>query len=85
MIEIARSLRRDSVSSRVQRYQDKAKECERMAEKAKGREAAFLVKDARQWRDLAMQAEHWELVRGSMTESLRELQRTRLLLNGLGD
>jgi hypothetical protein len=66
------------VSPRVQRYLDKAKECERMAVKAKGREAAFLTNDARQWRDLAKQAEHWERVRGSMTESLRELQSKRL-------
>jgi hypothetical protein len=66
------------VSFRVQRYLDKAKECERMAVKAKSREAAFLAKDARQWRDLAKQAEHWERVRGSMTESLRKFQSTRL-------
>lgn len=66
------------MSSRVQRYLDKARECERMAAKAKSREAAFLANDARQWRELAKQAEHWEHVRGSMTESLRELQQTRL-------
>jgi hypothetical protein len=74
------------VSTRVQRYLDKAKECEHMAAKAKSREAAFLINDARQWRDLAKQAEYWERVRGSMTENLRELQqRTRLPLIGLGD
>jgi hypothetical protein len=66
------------VSSRVQRYLDKAKDCEHMAAKANSREAAFLVNDARHWRDLAKQAEHWEHVRGLMTESLRELQRIRL-------
>jgi hypothetical protein len=57
------------MSSRIQRYLDKARECERMAAKAKSREAAFLANDARQWRELAKQAEHWEHVRGSMTES----------------
>ena len=66
------------MSPRVQRYLDKAKECERMAAKAKSREAAFLAKDARHWRDLAKQAEHWESVRGSMTEGLRQLQSARL-------
>ena len=66
------------MSPRVQRYLDKAKECERMAAKAKSREAAFLAKDARHWRDLAKQAEDWERIRGSMIESLRQLQSTRL-------
>jgi hypothetical protein len=73
------------VSSKVQRYLDKANECEHMAAKAKSREAAFLANDARQWRDLAKQAKHWDRVRGSMTENLRELQCTRLPLIGLGD
>ena len=66
------------MSSRIQRYLDKAKECERIAARAKSREATFLANDARQWRELAKQAEHWERVRGSMTESLRELKQTRL-------
>jgi hypothetical protein len=73
------------VSPRVQRYLDKAKECERMAAKAKSREAAFPAEDARHWRDLAKQAEDWENVRGSMTESLRQLQSTRLPTIELND
>jgi hypothetical protein len=73
------------VSSRVQRYLDKGTECERMAAKAKSREATFLADDARQWRELAKQTEHWEHVCGSMTESLRELQQTRLPPIALGD
>jgi hypothetical protein len=66
------------VSPRVQRYLDKAKECERMAAQAKGRDAACLAKDARHWRDLAKQAEDWERVRGVMTENLHQL-RSKLL------
>jgi len=62
------------VSPRVQRYLDKAKECERMAAQAKSREAAFLAKDARHWRDLAKQAEDWERVRGVMTQNLHQLK-----------
>jgi hypothetical protein len=68
----------DGVSPRVQRYLDKAKECERMAAQAKSREAAFLTNDAKHWRDLAKQAENWERVRGVMTESLQQL-RSKLL------
>jgi hypothetical protein len=76
--DIVLEARRDCVSSRVQRYLDKAKECGRMAAKAKSREAAFLAKDDGHWRDPAKQAEHWERVRGSMTESICQLQSTRL-------
>jgi len=65
------------VSPRVQRYLDKAKECERMSAQAKSRQAAFLAMDAKRWRDLAKQAEHWERVSDLMTESLRQLQSTR--------
>ena len=71
-------LRRDRVSPRVQRYLDKAEECERMAAQAKNREAAFLTNDARHWRHLAKQAEDWERVRDVMTESLHRL-RNKLL------
>jgi hypothetical protein len=66
------------MSPRIQRYLDKAEECEHMAAQAKSREAAILAKDAMQWRDLAKQAEHWEHVRGLMTESLRQFQSSRL-------
>jgi len=66
------------VSPRVQRYLDKANECERMAAQAKSREAAFLAKDATHWRDLAKQAEDWERVRGAMTEAIHQ-RRNKLL------
>lgn len=62
------------MSPRVQRYLDKAKECERMAAQAKTRDAAVLTNDARHWRDLAKQAEDWERVRGVMTENLHQLR-----------
>ena len=67
------------MSPRVQRYLDKAKECERMAAQAKKRQADFLTQDARQWRDLARQAEYWERVRDMMPENLRRIQSTPLL------
>jgi hypothetical protein len=67
------------VSPRVERYLDKAKECERMAAQAKKRQAAFLSRDAQQWRDLARLAEHWESVRDMMPENLRRNQSTPLL------
>jgi hypothetical protein len=79
------TLWREVVSPRVQRYLDRAEECEDMAAKAKGREALFLTKDASHWRDLARQAEDWERVRDSMTENLRQLQITRLVPIELGD
>lgn len=41
-----------------------------MAADAKKRQAAFLAQDARQWRDLARQAEHWERVRDMMPKNL---------------
>ena len=66
------------MSPRVQRYLDKANECDRMAAQAKSREAAFLAKDAMHWRDLAKQAEDWERVRGAMTEAIHQL-RNKLL------
>ena len=66
------------MSPRVQRYLDKAKECERVAAQAKSRESIFLTDDARHWRDLAKQAEDWERVRGLMIESLHQL-RSKLL------
>jgi hypothetical protein len=66
------------VSPRVERFLDKAKECERMAAQAKSREAAFLTNDARHWRNLAKQAEDWERIRGAMFESLHQL-RSKLL------
>ena len=58
------------MSPRVEHYLDKARECDRMAADAKKRQAAFLVQDARQWRDLARQAEHWERVRDMMPKNL---------------
>jgi hypothetical protein len=68
------------VSPRVERFLENAKECERMAAQAKKRQAAdFLAQDARQWRDLARQAEHWERVRDMMPENLRRNQSTPLL------
>jgi uncharacterized protein YnzC (UPF0291/DUF896 family) len=67
------------VSPRVERYLDRAKECERMAAQAKKRQADFLTQDARQWRDLARQAEYWERVRDMMPENLRRIQSTPLL------
>jgi hypothetical protein len=67
------------VSPRIERYLDKAKECERMAAQATQRQAAFLSKDAQQWRDLARQAEYWESVRDMMPENLRRNQSTPLL------
>jgi hypothetical protein len=66
------------VSHRVERFLEKAKECERMAAQAKKRQADFLAQDARQWRHLAKQAEDWERVRGVMTENLHQL-RSKLL------
>jgi hypothetical protein len=77
--EWVRSLRRGRVSPRIERYLDKAKECERMAAQAKKRQADFLTQDARQWRDLARQAEYWERVRDMMPENLRRIQSTPLL------
>jgi hypothetical protein len=78
--EWVRSLRRERVSPRVERFLENAKECERMAAEAKKRQAAdFLAQDARQWRDLARQAEHWERVRDMMPENLRRNQSTPLL------
>lgn len=77
--EWVRSLRRDRVSPRVERFLEKAKECERMAAQAKKRQADFLAQDARQWRDLARQAEYWERVRDMMPENLRRNQSTPLL------
>jgi hypothetical protein len=62
------------VSSRVERFLENAKECERMAAQAKKRQADFLARDARQWRDLARQAEYWERVRDMMPENLRRNQ-----------
>jgi hypothetical protein len=67
------------VSPRVERFLEKAKECERMAAQAKERQADFLAQDARQWRDLATQAEYWERVRDMMTENLRRNQSIPLL------
>ena len=69
------------MSPRVQRYLDKAKECERMAAQAKGREAAFLAKDTRHWRDLAKQAEDRERVRGVMTENWKDSNACRFITN----
>jgi hypothetical protein len=66
------------VSSRVERFLEKAEECERMAAQAKKRQANFLAQDARQWRDLARQAEYWERVRDTMPENLRRNQSTPL-------
>jgi hypothetical protein len=63
------------VSPRVERYLDRAKECERMAAQAKKRQAAFLTRDAQQWRELARQAEYWERVRDMMPENLRRNQK----------
>jgi hypothetical protein len=73
------SLRRERVSPRVERFLENAKECERMAAHAKKRQADFFVQDARQWRDLARQAGHWECVRDMMPENLRRDQSTPLL------
>jgi hypothetical protein len=67
------------MSPRVERFVEKAKECERMAAQAKKRQADFLARDARQWRDLARQAEYWERVRDMMPENLRRIQSTPLL------
>ena len=67
------------MSPRVERYLDRAKECERMAAQAKKRQAAFLTRDAQQWRELARQAEYWERVRDMMPENLRRNQSTPLL------
>jgi hypothetical protein len=67
------------VSPRVERFLERAKECERMAARAKKRRADFFVQDARQWRDLARQAEHWESVRNMMPENLRRNPSTPLL------
>ena len=67
------------MSPRVERFLEKAKECERMAAQAKKRQADFLAQDARQWRDLARQAEYWERVRDMMPENLRRIQSTPLL------
>jgi hypothetical protein len=67
------------VSSRVERFLERAKECERMAAQAKKHQADFLAQDARQWRDLARQAEYWERVRDMMPENLRRNQSTPLL------
>jgi hypothetical protein len=64
------------VSPRVERFLERAKECERMAAQAKKRQADFLAQDARQWRDLARQAEYWECVRDMMPENLRSNQST---------
>jgi hypothetical protein len=50
-----------------------------MAAQAKKRQADFLVQDARQWRDLATQAEYWERVRDMMPEKHRRNQSTPLL------
>jgi hypothetical protein len=81
-----RSLWRDRVNPRVERYLDRAKECERMAAQAKKRQAAFLTRDAQQWRELARQAEYWERVRDMMPENLRRNQSTPLLRSiELGD
>ena len=67
------------MSPRVERYLEKAKECERMAAQAKKSQAAFLSRDAQQWRELARQAEYWERVRDMMPENLRRNQSTPLL------
>ena len=67
------------MSPRVERFLERAKECERMAAQAKKRQADFLAQDARQWRDLARQAEYWERVRDMMPENLRRNQSTPLL------
>jgi hypothetical protein len=57
-----------------------------MAAQAKKRQADFLAQDARQWRDLARQAEYWERVRDMMPDNLRRNQSTPLLPSiGLGD
>ena len=64
------------MSPRVERYLEKAKECERMAAHAKKSQAAFLSRDAQQWRELARQAEYWERVRDMMPENLRRNQST---------
>jgi hypothetical protein len=77
--EWVRSLRRDRVSPRVERFLERAKECERMAAQAKKRRADFLVQDARQWRDLARQAEYWERIRDMMPENPRRNRSTPLL------
>jgi hypothetical protein len=42
-----------------------------MAAQAKKSQAAFLSRDAQQWRELARQAEYWERVRDMMPENLR--------------
>ncbi len=73
------------MTPRIQRYLDKAKECERLAAQAKSRQATFLAKDAKHWRHLAKQAEHWDRVSRLMTESIRQLQSTRLPPIELGD
>jgi hypothetical protein len=46
-----------------------------MAAQAKKRQAAFLTRDAQQWRELARQAEYWERVRDMMPENLRRNQK----------
>jgi hypothetical protein len=66
------------VNPRVQRYLDKANECERMAAPAKNRVAASLAKDAMHWRALAKKAEDWERIHGLMTENLHQF-RSKLL------
>jgi hypothetical protein len=48
-----------------------------MAAQAKKSQAAFLSRDAQQWRELARQAEYWERVRDMMPENLRRNQSTR--------
>jgi hypothetical protein len=67
------------VSPRIERFLEIAKECERMAAKAKKRQAGFLAQDARQWRDLARQAAYWERVRDMMPENLRRNQSAPVL------